>query len=140
LEPDLILITETWCNAEITDAYLNLPGYEVQQDLRRDRTDTRDGRGGGILVYNKIGLKVLASDNSTDFNQYCKFEVNDTTFYVVYRPPNGSQKNMESLAELIRKSEKNVIFVGDFNLQVWIGRRGRPGRGKRSCWRPPRTG
>jgi hypothetical protein len=45
LEPDLILITETWCNAEITDAYLNLPGYEVQQDLRRDRTDTRDGRG-----------------------------------------------------------------------------------------------
>jgi hypothetical protein len=47
LEPDLILITETWCNSTITDAYLSINGYEIQQDLRKDRRDTCDGRGEG---------------------------------------------------------------------------------------------
>jgi hypothetical protein len=29
LEPDLIMITETWCNNIISDAYLNIKGYEI---------------------------------------------------------------------------------------------------------------
>jgi hypothetical protein len=51
IEPDLILLTETWCNSTIPDAFLTLEGYRLETDLRRDRTDTRNGIGGGLLVY-----------------------------------------------------------------------------------------
>ena len=48
--PDLILLTEGWCSGEISHAFLNIPGYEMQQDLRLDREDTTGGRGGGLLA------------------------------------------------------------------------------------------
>ena len=35
LEPDVVLVTETWCNSEINNAYLCLNGYELQPDLRQ---------------------------------------------------------------------------------------------------------
>ena len=54
--PDLILITESWCSEEISHAFLTIPGYEMQQDLRLDREDTAGGRGGGLLVYAKEGI------------------------------------------------------------------------------------
>jgi hypothetical protein len=116
LDPDLILLTETWCNNSITNAYLSIKGYEIQQDLRKDRSDTTDGRGGGILVYGRQGLKILSCDTDSDFVQYSKFEVYDTTLYVIYRPPNSSQPNMDRLADLISSAGKNTIMIGDFNL------------------------
>ncbi len=33
LNPDLILLTETWLNKDISDAYLTIPGYELKSDL-----------------------------------------------------------------------------------------------------------
>jgi hypothetical protein len=116
LEPDLILITETWCNSTISEAFLRIKGYEIQQDLRKDRNDTPDGRGGGLLVYSKQGLKILSGDVDNTFNQYCKFDVHDTTLYLVYRPPNSTQQNMDKLAELISSTMENTIMIGDFNL------------------------
>lgn len=41
---------ESWCNSDISDAYLNIDGYELQQDLRMDRSDTAQGRG-SIGIY-----------------------------------------------------------------------------------------
>jgi hypothetical protein len=116
LEPDLILVTETWCNKDITDAYLTINGYEIQQDLRRDREDTRDGRGGGLLVHVKQGLKVLACDNIIAFHQHCKFEINNMTLHLVYRPPNSSHENLAQLENLIKSAGKNTLLIGDFNL------------------------
>jgi hypothetical protein len=49
-KPDIVLVTESWCNNGITNAYLEIEGYEIQPDLRRDRVDTDQGRGGGLLV------------------------------------------------------------------------------------------
>jgi hypothetical protein len=115
-EPDIILITESWCNASINNALLSLPGYEVQQDLRLDREDTADGRGGGLLVYSKQGLNILSLDSGVDFIQHRKFLVKDLNCYLIYRPPNGSVANMTNLAELISRAGKNSIFIGDFNL------------------------
>jgi hypothetical protein len=111
----LILITETWFHENINNEFLSLPGYELQHELRRDREDTKEGRGGGLLVYAKQGLNILSGDNSTDFVQHCKFFVNDLTCYLVYRSPNSTLENM-TRPELICKAEKNSIFNGDFNL------------------------
>jgi hypothetical protein len=66
MDPDLIFLTESWCNNQITDAFLSLPGYELIQELRKDRFDTDRGRGGGLLVYAKNDLTfcVLPTDET----------------------------------------------------------------------------
>ena len=94
MDPDLILIIESWCSEDISDAFLSIPGYELQTNLRVDREDTAGGRGGGLLVYSKSVLKILSCDRVVPFNQHC----------------------MEVLTELIRSAGRNSIFIGDFNL------------------------
>ena len=47
--PDIIIITETWTNDAIGNDYLHLNGYIII--VRKDRTDTGGGRGGGIIAY-----------------------------------------------------------------------------------------
>ena len=69
LKPDIILVTESWCNGDISDAYLSLDGYELIPDLRLDRENTAGGWGGGLLVYAKNGLKVFKLDKVTEFDQ-----------------------------------------------------------------------
>jgi len=122
LRPDIILVTETWCKEDVTDAYLSIPGYELQADLRRDRKDTANGIGGGLLVYATHGLAVLAGDNLSDFNQHISFKIltgNDILHFVLlYRPPSAGP---ESIVKLNRKyapfsQSEPIFFIGDFNL------------------------
>ena len=47
INPDIILLTETWLNSNINNAAINLAGYETVQDLRIDRETTVGGVGGG---------------------------------------------------------------------------------------------
>ena len=70
--PDIILLTETWCNANTLDAALAIPGYQLETDLRTDRRDTTNGMGGGLLVYSRLGLKILSCDKFKEnrFNQF----------------------------------------------------------------------
>ena len=49
--PDMITITETWTHSAISNDYLSIPDYYIA--ARHDRTDTLNGRGGGILIYVK---------------------------------------------------------------------------------------
>jgi hypothetical protein len=41
-DPDIILLTETWCNSEISNSELAIDGYTLEAELRRDRTDTHN--------------------------------------------------------------------------------------------------
>ena len=117
-KPDLILISESWCNPSITDSYLSIAGYQLQPDLRADRTDTNNGIGGGLLVYSRDGLNILPCDKKCVFNQYVTFKVQTgpvtTTFYLVYRPP--SSTDMDGLVNLMNSAGPHSILVGDFNL------------------------
>jgi hypothetical protein len=58
-QADIILVTEYWCNQEVIDAFLALPDYEIQSDLRKDRKDAIRGIRGGLLVYAKSGVTIL---------------------------------------------------------------------------------
>jgi hypothetical protein len=105
LNPDIILIKESWCHSEISDAFLSLDGYEVQTDLRLDRQDTAQGRGGGLLVYVRNGVKILSTDRNINFHQYCKFLVGNVTLYLIYRSPNAPAQSILQLEQLIRGAE-----------------------------------
>ena len=54
MKPDVILIAESFCRPDISDAYLHIAGYETV--CRRDGRDTAGGRGRGLLVYVKEGI------------------------------------------------------------------------------------
>ena len=47
INPDIILLTETWLNPNTNSAALNINGYEIVPDLRLDRETTTGGVGGG---------------------------------------------------------------------------------------------
>jgi hypothetical protein len=115
-KPALILVTESWCNNSISNEFLSIDGYELQTDLRMDRIDTAQGRGGGLLVYSKTGLKVTKIECNVTFNQYCCFTISDITIYLVYRSPNATVEAMASLVDLVKNVRKNTIIIGDFNL------------------------
>ena len=74
---DIILKTELWCNVEIGDTVLTIEGYQLEPELRRDRNDTRDGIGGGLLVYSRKVIKVVPEPqfDTNNFNQFCAFKV-----------------------------------------------------------------
>jgi hypothetical protein len=55
LRPDLIFITESWCNSNVTNAYLKPPGCDLQPELKQNRNDMTNGIGGGLLLYLKYG-------------------------------------------------------------------------------------
>ena len=120
LNPDLILICESWCREDISDAFLQLPGYELIPDLRKDREDTVNGVGGGLLVYAKHGLTILSFDSGCNFNQHCSFKVvtgpEQISITLLYRPPSAGPDSIGGICELIRTCTGKNIFIGDFNL------------------------
>ena len=130
LKPDIIALTETWCNSEIPDAALFIEGYELIPDLRMDRTNTGGGRGGGIIVYARSGISALKIDRTILYSQLCSFLVNDVTINLVYRPPSANADSVTELAETLSKAGKSEVFIGDFNLPRidWVG-----GGGGRGC-------
>ena len=122
-EPDIILLTESWCNDSITNSQLNLFGYYIDPELRVDRLDTNNGIGGGLLVYCKVGLNITPIPNSSSFNQYIQFSVKNTsanssdiTLTLIYRSPNSTNDNTKLLCDIINSSPSNSLIVGDFNL------------------------
>jgi hypothetical protein len=105
-KPDLILVTESWCHTGITDAFLKIPGYEIQPDVRKDRKDTVNGVGGGLLVYTRCGTTFLSINKGLIMEQYCSFRLTDSysnvEFSLVYRSPNSRPEAMDELVALVR--------------------------------------
>lgn len=105
----------------MTENVLKLNGFNIVSELRKDRSDTQNGIGGGLLVYSRERLDILPSDQyNNDFNQYCNFKISTSNSFVnivlVYRPPNCSRENSEKLIKLIENATANTMFIGDFNL------------------------
>ena len=118
--PDFILLTETWCNPTITTADLTIPGYQLEQDLRRDREDTANGIGGGLLVYSKNCHRILPTNIKSEFHQYVSFKIisteNPLNIVLVYRPPSSGKENVQKLCQMLRNLPKNSIVISDINL------------------------
>jgi len=120
--PDIILLTETWCNPSTSDASLALMGYKLETELRRDRTDTANGIGGGLLVYARDNVQILPYDkhSKSEFNQFCEFSIvtnrEKLNVILTYRPPSSGPANTASLCEILRSLDSNTVLIGDINL------------------------
>ena len=119
IKPDLILVTESWCNEKISDNIIKIKGYEIVTDLRKDRADTTNGIGGGLLVYARTGLVVLSIDQTNNFNQYVNFKIKtsicDLNVFLIYRPPSCTNENNLLLCDIIKNAPKDTLIVGDLN-------------------------
>lgn len=129
--PDIILVTETWCNNTVQSAALAIAGYQLEDDLRRDRADTTRGVGGGLVVYSRLGLKILSVDKfeKIGFNQLCAFHIVTTSgplcVILTYRPPSSGADNTELLCEVLKNVDTDTILIGDINMPGVDWERGR---------------
>ena len=129
--PDVVLVNETFCKSDISDAYLKLNGYNIIS--RQDGRDTIEGRCRGLLIYVKEGLSAskleLRGANRVIECSGIKIHLggsnsrkgDELKIVLVYRPPTspGSAAdggNTERLCELLRGLDGKVLVLGDFNL------------------------
>ena len=94
--------------------------------FRQDRTDTSDGRGGGVLVYVKDNITATKIDsyNKHNFTNSILFSIetgsNDQLLVgVVYRSPNSNEDNNNSLYTMLEEAlsvNPSAMIIGDFNF------------------------
>ena len=89
---NIVGITESWGTNDISDAELNLPGFQL---FRVDRNT----RGGGVLLYVSEGIEAVRMENVTTFGfndcLWCKLCVHGTKLIVgvCYLSPANSSAN-----------------------------------------------
>lgn len=123
--PDMIFITETWLSSKISSS--EIIGDSPYKLFRADRSGRR---GGGIccIVKDCINLTEYAlpsrSNLKSDILVLDAFDSSSEIslrLVLVYRPPNSTLTDDESLRELLFELclyESGVVVLGDFNLDV----------------------
>ena len=125
-QPDIVMITESFCREDISDAYLCIAGY--QTICRRDGRDTAGGRGRGLLIYVREGISAgeLMLEGGNLVTECCGVTIpwgrgEELKLVLVYRPPEtpGSPAdggNTSRLCSLLRTLGGQTVVIGDFNL------------------------
>ena len=117
-KPDVLALSETWTNENIGDGLIGIDGYELV--VRKDRSDTEGGRGGGLVVYARRDICAWNVPVDTDFSQCVTIKVKcgreDFSIHSVYRSPNSNGENDKKLVEWVAAMNGTNILIGDFNL------------------------
>ena len=117
LIPDIVAVTESWTHQDITSEILKLHGYEIIG--RRDRTDTVKGRGGGILLYSRLGhvyeQTTCKSEQIIHATIHTKDETPDIHLHVFYRSPNATPEMNKNVVTYVKGVPHNSVLIGDFN-------------------------
>lgn len=66
-EPTIAIICETWTHEGIGNAEISFSGYNIL--VRKDRLDTQNGRGGGLLMLVREGNKASEINTKSEFHQ-----------------------------------------------------------------------
>ena len=130
--PDFVAICETWGNSTLTNGFFNLPGYELI--TRRDRKDTTEGIGGGLMIYAKNDIVGNVSEVCRDeFEQFTEISAirigiagePEMTLALLYRPHHiydnkvaqagWTSENNAKLCDLIKHLPKPFVIAGDLN-------------------------
>lgn len=118
---DIIAVSETWLNFNMSDAQFKLPSFTLFRNYRTNRT------GGGVALYIKNTLRskfVLSSTYLPNHPEYLFLEVWHTRrqkilIGVAYNPPTSESLNLlEADLDDIMPHYKHVILIGDFNINM----------------------
>ena len=119
LQPDVIGVTESWGDDEISDGEFSLPGFTL---FRRDRAS--EHRGGGVLLYVRCEFNPIEVTLSSQFVEqvWCSIQIKngqELLIGVCYRSPNAAitgpdndQKLLDTLTEVYNRP---LLLMGDFN-------------------------
>ena len=121
----IFTISETWADLSVSDARLQIPGYQL---FRQDRGIEKSGGGLCTYVLNDLKATVLndLSEAFTDSfqQQWLKVQCRSYKSFLVcnvYRPPSIPTNCLESLAKhLVDSSLLNLdtILLGDLNCNL----------------------
>ena len=109
LNPDIIAITESWANSSICNTQLAIPGYKLM--CRKDRIDTSNGRGGGILVYAKTNSICHEIATPTDMVQSAAMQIRLTDHsHSIW---NFKHARFEEMRDILRNIQWREILIND---------------------------
>ena len=121
-KPDIVSITESWGNDDISDGIFALQGYTMYRD------DKKSGIGGGTLLYvnNKIEQRICKAFDALAFESstWCWIVIKrgkKNLIGSIYRSTSSSGQNDDLLKQVIRKADEiakgnRLLILGDFNL------------------------
>ena len=132
---EIFSISETWLTAGVNPNILQISGYNL---IRYDRAmvDIDKGlpkRGGGLAIYYADSLScdtkkwahfnISSSYIEIQVVEFVRDKARNIIFINVYRPPNGNVQLMVDhmtniLSNVPRIDRKDVIFMGDFNVDL----------------------
>ena len=144
IKPDIIGVTETWANKNISEAELTIAGYNF---FCRDRPSDREG--GGVILYVSSKLQAVEYVPQSNFPKQIWCQIldrnHDKLFIgVCYRTPTDSIFDTDThsaLRELLSEfgsSGRHFLLMGDFNypLSRWppqLDSDGLSGQAKEFC-------
>jgi exonuclease III len=120
--PDVIVLTETWLNADNKDC-ANIDGYSSYHTVR-------NGRSGGVSIFCRSGLQVdvyehLSVCNDNIETLVIKVEINNEpiNIFALYRP--HSENTIDSFSVALQQLLANncllntkICLTGDFNFNL----------------------
>ena len=130
MQPDVIGITESWCNETIKDSEVAIEGFNT---FRLDK-GTPTGTGGGVILYIRNSLTAVAchqlNEMEMESSVWCVVQLEDNERLLLglcYRSPNSSEDNNRKLREQITSIKRveritHVLVMGDFNFSEidWV--------------------
>jgi len=115
----VIAITESWATSDISTTELGMEGFVL---FRKDRSEVKDGRGGGVILYVSEELTCTAADKLNSIKcEAVWVELQDklsgsVTVGVCYRSPVASEQEVQEMFRAVTEASKGrCLIVGDFN-------------------------
>lgn len=124
---DILGITETWLNDQITDSMISIPDFRV---VRNDRLY---GRGGGTCIYVRHGINFI--ENEKVSNEFVEIQSITLTgervsqklkpiiVVLIYRPPRGQDSRcldyiLSYLSRVVANDDNDLLIMGDLNWNM----------------------
>lgn len=120
--PDIMGLCETFLEPNILDSQVVIDGYDF---IRKDRADTQDKNGGGIILYFRNSLKYKRrpeyeiSKIETVWSEIELPNAKPFLLCLVYRPPSALSNWIDLLEEelsIAQATGLELILMGDFNI------------------------
>jgi hypothetical protein len=116
---DVIGITETWLTENIGNSEISIENYTL---YRKDRSNIKGGRGGGVLLYisnSVLSLDCLKLNRCENESVWCEILLprnKSLLLGVVYNSPNASVEEVANMLAMLRSvGDRQLVILGDFN-------------------------